>query len=415
MKFWNRLFRRRKKKKEELPDEADGAAYGLTEHETDLEDEQQRTGYVESLLTQIADAQKQIGECEAEYAMVDLYLKDMELIDYISGEDREKLEDCAKAVHLLEEDKSRYEKKKRHMSDADYAKMERLSEDAHDSLTRLQEAEQYQEAIRNDLSRLENEKQACLFRRQEAKTAMENLRGMAVITTAAVFFCIVILLIMQFAFEMQTQMGYILTAAVCAIALVAMYMKYMDAAQEDRLSSGSLNRVILLQNRVKIRYVNNTNLLDYILLHILHVVILFHQHKILLDYYYLKFGISSGEELKSLLEAYQAEQVERKKLEQTMQELSFGQEDLIRILKKYRLHDPMIWLHQTGAILDPKEMVEVRHAMILRRQQLRKQMEFNTDNAEKAQEQIKKLVTEYPKYAAQILKMVSAYEEKAES
>lgn len=52
-------------------------------------------------------------------------------------------------------------------------------------------------------------------------------------------------LIMQFAFEMQTQMGYILTAAVCAIALVAMYMKYMDAAQEDRLSSGSLNRVIL--------------------------------------------------------------------------------------------------------------------------------------------------------------------------
>lgn len=49
----------------------------------------------------------------------------------------------------------------------------------------------------------------------------------------------------------------------------------------------------------------------------------------------------------------------------------------------------MIWLHQTGAILDPKEMVEVRHAMILRRQQLRKQMEFNTDNAEKAQEQIK--------------------------
>ena len=375
MKFWNRLFRRRKKKKEELPDEADGAAYGFTEHETDLEDEQQRTGYVESLLTQIADAQKQIGECEAEYAMVDLYLKDMELIDYISGEDREKLEDCAKAVHLLEEDKSRYEKMKRHMSDADYAKMERLSEDAHDSLTRLQEAEQYQEAIRNDLSRLENEKQACLFRRQEAKTAMENLRGMAVITTAAVFFCIVILLIMQFAFEMQTQMGYILTAAVCAIALVAMYMKYMDAAQEDRLSSGSLNRVILLQNRVKIRYVNNTN----------------------------------------LLEAYQAEQVERKKLEQTMQELSFGQEDLIRILKKYRLHDPMIWLHQTGAILDPKEMVEVRHAMILRRQQLRKQMEFNTDNAEKAQEQIKKLVTEYPKYAAQILKMVSAYEEKAES
>ena len=142
MKFWSRLFRRRKRKNEELTEETDGAVYGLAEHEVDLEDEQQRTGYVESLLTQIADAQKQISECESEYAMVDLYLKDMELIDYISGEDREKLTECAKAVHLLEADKSRYEKKKKHMSDTDYAKMERLSEDAHDSLARLQEAEQ---------------------------------------------------------------------------------------------------------------------------------------------------------------------------------------------------------------------------------------------------------------------------------
>lgn len=74
----------------------------------------------------------------------------------------------------------------------------------------------------------------------------------------------------------------------------------------------------------------------------------------------------------------------------------------------------MIWLHQTGAILDPKEMVEVRHAMILRRQQLRKQMEFNTDNAEKHRSR-SKAGNGVSEICSTDSEMVSAYEEKAES
>jgi hypothetical protein len=57
-------------------------------------------------------------------------------------------------------------------------------------------------------------------------------------------------------------------------------------------------------------------------------------------------------------------------------------------------------------------MVEVRHALITRRQKLRKQMEFNTQNAEQAQQQVRELVGEYPEYAKEILQMVSDYEER---
>ena len=396
MKFWEKWFGKTQKYKniDDLVEEELGSeeeSYVVTRDMVDMRDSGDRQRYVTSLLEQIADAETQIESYKAEYNTVNRYLQDMEDLEFIAGEDKVSLHEHARAIHLLEADKHKYEEKKQRLSDADFAKMERLEDDTDEGVRKLREAEEYQQAIRSDLSRLENEKQACLFRKQEAGIAMENLRGMALICTVALFACMGMLLFMQFGLEMDTQIGYILTAAVAAIALTAMYMKYLDAAGEKRRSSHSLNKVILLQNRVKIRYVNNTNLLDY---------------------YYMKFEIKSAKELAAMWEQYLSEKEERARMKETMKELSFSQEELVRLLRKYRLHDPLIWLHQTEAILDPKEMVEVRHALITRRQKLRKQMEFNTTNAEQAQQQVRELVGEYPQYAKEILKMVSDYEQR---
>lgn len=399
MKFWEKWRNRNKKYKniDELVEEelaAEDEEYLVTREQVDMKDSGDRERYVLSLLEQIADAEAQIESYKGEYNTVNRYLQDMEDLEFIGGEDKENLLEHAKAIHLLEVDKHKYEEKKERLSDADFAKMERLEDDTDEGVRKLREAEEYQQAIRSDLSRLENEKQACLFRKQEAAVSMENLRGMALICTVALFVCMAMLMFMQFVLEMKTQIGYILTAAVAAIALTAMYMKYVDAMGEKKRASNSLNKVILLQNRVKIRYVNNTNLLDYL---------------------YMKFGITSAKELSSMWEKYLSEKEERARMKETMKELSFSQEQLVYLLRKYRLHDPLIWLHQTEAILDPKEMVEVRHALITRRQKLRKQMEFNTENAEKAQQQVRELVGEYPQYAKEILKLVSDYEEKHSS
>lgn len=397
MKFWENWRKKSEKYRKideivaeelEVPEEE---AYLVSIDQVDMKDSGDRERYVLSLLEQIADAEGQIENCKNEYNTVNRYLQDMEDLEYISGEDKERLHEHANAIRLLEVDKHKYEEKKNRLSDADFAKMERLADDTDEGVRKLREAEEYQQAIRSDLTRLENEKQACLFRKQEAAAAMENLRGMALICTVALFACMGMLLFMQFALEMDTQIGYILTASVAAIALTAMYMKYVEASGEKRRSSHSLNKVILLQNRVKIRYVNNTNLLDYL---------------------YMKFEIRSAKELSAMWEKYQSEKEERAKMKDTMKELTFSQEQLVYLLRKYRLYDPLIWLHQVEAILEPKEMVEVRHALITRRQKLRKQMEFNTQNAEKAQQQVRQLVGEYPQYAKEILKLVSDYEEK---
>ena len=363
----------------------------LESGQVNMQDSYERQQYVQSLLEQIQDAQDQIEGYEKEYQTVDLYLRDMEEIEYIPPEEKKQLIDIARSVEMLQSDKTKFEKKGNRLSDDHFEKIQRLENDAPEGIAKIKEAESYQQAIREDLKRLENEKQACLYRKNEAMISMDNLRTMAILSTAAVFGCLLLLAGLQIGLHMDTMLGYLLVMGILVLILLVVYMKYVDAQLEYKRSSRSLNKVILLKNRVNIRYVNNTNLLDY---------------------YYMKFDVPSGEHLEKLWNLYLGEREEREHIQETEKDLNYNQEMLVHFLRNYRLFDPLIWLHQVPALLDPREMVEVRHALITRRQKLRKQMEYNQENADKAQNLIKDMVADYPKYAKEILKMLSDFEEK---
>ena len=56
-------------------------------------------------------------------------------------------------------------------------------------------------------------------------------------------------------------------------------------------------------------------------------------------------------------------------------------------------------------------MVEIRHNLFLRRQSLRRRMDYNREVvAAKAKEEIKDLANSYPKYAREIMDMVDEYD-----
>ena len=52
----------------------------------------------------------------------------------------------------------------------------------------------------------------------------------------------------------------------------------------------------------------------------------------------------------------------------------------------------------------------MRHELILRRQALRKQMDYNNTVAENARKEIMDVVNNYPAYGPEILAMVDKYE-----
>ena len=362
------------------------------EAKVDYDNKEQRNDYVKSCLERMADAAKELENLNFEYDMVTSYLTDMEEIEALPPEEMAQLQDCAKRVALLQDSKADFVGRPRRMSDEKYQQMERLTGQVEEGLEKLGEAENYQNLIKQDLNRLDGEKHAYYYRKNELMGVISDTRGMAVICVVALGLCTALLMLLQFFMDMDTQIGYLLTAAVAAVAVTVIYVKHTDAKRELRRVENGINRIILLQNKVKIRYVNNTNLLDYL---------------------YLKYGVKSRQELETLWNDYKLEKDEREKIRRAEIDLDYTQQELLGMLKCYQIKDPAIWLHQTEAILDHKEMVEIRHNLIIRRQSLRRRMDYNKEVvAGTSEKEIKQLVEKYPRYAREVMETVDEYDQR---
>lgn len=395
MKFFDWLFRRKRVTEEQNEEEieyGDWDKLELRREDFRLEDTRQRERYVRCLLEQMEDAGQAIEALTAEYTGVTSYLKDMEEIEALPPEEKEDLLHCAKQLRTLEQNREKIPGKESLMSEEQYLQMERLEGDLEEGVQKIRETEDYQELIRKDLKRLDAERQAYEMRQAELEEMVTNARNIAVICISAMAICMAALLFFQFGLQMDAKIGYVLAGLLTAVVLTILFVRFRDADVELAKVNQCIRKLIVLQNRVKIRYVNNTNLLDYL---------------------YLKYMTGSGDDLQKRLELFYAERERRKQYEKLIGDMSYYQKELMKILRRYQLYDPAVWLHRVDALLDQKEMVEIRHKYITQRQNLRKQMENNQQMADRCQNEIRLMVKEYPASAKRILQIVEEYEQKA--
>ena len=385
MGFWQRIFGKRKKK-EEKKEDWDEIVY--VRDDVDFHSKEERGRYITGCLEQIAEASKEMNLLTGEYALVTSYLTDMEEIEALPEKEREETDKIARRLQALEKERETYHEKKDRMEDLEYYQMRKQEQEVEEGIRKIKEGESYGELIKKDLQRLDREHHAYEFRRAELDTIMTNFKGMAVIFLTALVICILMLLVLQFVFEMNTYLGYFLAVGAAAAAIIVLCIKFIDAEREKHRVEVTINKLIQLQNKVKIRYVNNTNLLDYL---------------------YMKYNTDSGAKLERRWAAYQQEKEERKQYAEAEAKTEYYQKQLINRLSNYRIKDPQRWIHQTSALLDKREMVEIRHELILRRQSLRKQMDYNDGVARTAREEIMEIARQYPAYAEEIMDMADKY------
>lgn len=387
MGFWQKLFKR--KKREEQPQQDDWEQIVYARDDVNFHDEEQRSRYIVNCLEQIAEASKETSLLTGEYSLVTAYLTDMEEIEALPSEEKEELERIARKLQALEQEREDYKNRKSRMDEVEYYRVRKQEQEIEEGLVKLRENEGYAALVKQDMQRLNSERHAYEYRRHELDTMLNNMRGMAVIFLVALAICIIMLLVLQFGFGMNAYVGYFLAVSAAAIAIVVLCIKYIDAENELTRVEKTVNKLIQLQNKVKIRYVNNKNLLDYL---------------------YMKYNTDSAAKLEKLWNRYLQEQEERKQYAEAEAKTDYYQKELVRQLSRYRVHDPERWIHQVSAILDKREMVEIRHGLILRRQSLRKQLDYNNDIAETARNEIKDISVKYPAYAREILDMVDRYD-----
>ena len=393
MGLWNNLFG--SKRDEEWETQAELENWNdivYTRKEVDMDDPVQRREYIGSCLQQMEEASRELDALEYEYNDVTSHLRDIEEIDALPPEQRAEINDCAQKIMDSLKQQDKFDRRKNRMTDDEFEHMEMLKEQAKEGAEKLLEAESFQKKIRNDLKRLDSEHEAYLYREEEIENTIENSKKLISVIAVCLVAIIIFLMILQFAFKLNVVYGYMIAILLSAVSVTSLYMKSTGALVEQKSVRKSISRLIMLQNQVKIRYVNNTNLIDYLC---------------------LKYRVMNSGELSDMYNRYLKERKEREKIEDARRNLDSNQKDLVYMLRHYRVRDPEIWIHQPQALLDHNEEVEIRHSLNVQRQSLRKRMEYNRDIvAGNAKSEIEEMARQYPEYAQEILDMVSRYEDK---
>jgi len=353
-----------------------------------MSDEVQREKYIRSLVEQVKDASNELDKLSNEYNFVTATLKDMDEIEALPFEEKLGLQDSARKILYYQEEFEANKLKKSSITESQFRAMERFEDSMPQAYDDIDEAEKYKVLVKDDLRKLEAEKHAFLYRQNELNREIVNSRGMVIICLFAAAICVVMLLILQYGFEMETGIGYVLAGLALAVAITILFVRYQDATKELVKTQKGINRIILLQNTVKIRYVNNTNLLDYL---------------------YTKYRVSSAKELKKNWDMYLEECALRERNKNNEKELSYYQSELLKKLRKYQLNDVYAWLHNPQAILEHNEMVELRHAHIIQRQKLRARMDYNKRLAKDGDQELREFVKNYPQYSREALDMLERY------
>lgn len=394
MGFWDKIFHKSaadewKKQQAELENWSDIV---YTRKDLDMNDPVQRREYIGSCLQQMEEAARELDALEFEYNDVTSHLRDMEEINALPPEQRKEIDDCARKIVEAREFQEKFDKRKSRMTDEEFERMDRLKDNAKEASEKLLEAETFQKKIKNDLKRLDSEHEAYIFREDDLNETIENSKKLTITVGVVLVVMIVFLLILQFALKLNVIYGYMMLILLAAIAITVLYVQSTNAQVELKNVKKSISRLIMLQNQVKVRYVNNTNLLDYLR---------------------MKYRVMSSSELTELYNKYLRERKEREKIEDARRLLDSNQKDLIYMLRHFRVRDPEIWIHQAEALLSHNEEVEIRHSLNVRRQSLRKRMEYNRDIvAGNAKNEVEDMARQYPEYAQEILDMVSKYEDR---
>ena len=148
------------------------------------------------------------------------------------------------------------------------------------------------------------------------------------------------------------------------------------------------NRAINLMNKVKIKYINNTSTLEYL---------------------YGKYHIKSLRELEYLYDQYVMMVDEVRKYQKSSGDLREYCDQLSKLLFSYGVKDPDIWTKQSLALIDNREMVEVKHSLNVRRQKLREQMAYNEELRLNGLKDIKEMLRTNPNLREEVKKELEIF------
>lgn len=320
-----------------------------------LKDSDSIKKHVISLCEQMIDISRELDDVRHEYDQVTAYLNDIQIVEGLGGDLRKQLDEAATQVSKLVNVRNEYLNAEQKISDETFNQMEEKEAEVPDVIRRLKENEADLEKIKRDLNYLASEKIEWNVVRHEREEELEQLRRLSVILLFAFGGSAIIVMLLSMMFQWEL-LPIFIVALLATLAASYVILRMQECNKDIQRSDVNKNYIISKENHIKIKYVNAKNAVDYTC---------------------NRYHVTNSKELTFNYEQYIEICKEREKFKQTNEDLEYFKNRLVRILRGLNLYDAKVWLNYANAIIDPKEMVELKHDLFSRRQFLRSRIDYN--------------------------------------
>lgn len=352
----------------------------------DVKDKTQRQEYLQACCDFMVSSDEAIENQKKEYQQMNDCLADIQEFLNLPEDVRSSIGIlCDEAVKLSSQRKQSMELGKNRLPESKYLRFSQYREEMPKTLRKLEEEERHFAEIKSDLQKLEGERGAISFQKKSLIKQRANLRGLSYILVITLLLVFLILFALKAIFDKDIYAGYLLSVAVVAIAAGCTFFYLQKNNRDKTKTARQMNRLITLLNKVKIKYVNSKNAIDYI---------------------YKKFEVNSSHELRFEWEEYQQMKRDQETFSRYGRELAQLEEDLAEMLAVYPIRKIDLWVRRCDILLDEGKMQQEKELLEKQRKQLQDGMAYNADNRQEAKEAIENFVRKYPEYGKEALEIV---------
>lgn len=337
---------------------------------------------------QIVEIQKQFQSAKIEYQAVTEYLSDVQKIERMEEKERALLMDAATKVITLTKERKDFESKEVHTTDSCFRALRNHEGKLQEELKKMRESEQYNQLLKNDMRQLEAEKAALKYEHHELFGKQAELKKLAIATVAIVISLFVLFIVLGEGLKRSMSIPYIMTVAMAAIIAGYIFWESYRNRYEYAVIVKKLNRAIELLNKVKVKYINNTNALEY---------------------NYSKLSVQNSMELEYLIKEYTKAKEQERTYQSNVERLEHYKEKIVDILQLHQINDAEIWLHQISALVKEVEFAAIKKNLEDRRKKLTERMDYNLQVKDNCFDKIHQQLSEHPDLKQDVLALFEKY------
>lgn len=339
-------------------------------------------------------ANEEMEQLKKEYRVLAEYHNDINLLQELPDKGTARIRETANVIVRLQNDRKAFQNDMTKLDDGKYMQMSQYTDDMPDVIKRLTSEELYVSKLKAEIDRMEGEKGEQQY---ESKSVEENQDKMKTLSIVCMFSLLVlfsVLLVLQLYFEADTEIFTLLCGIVFAIVTLGVFVRYFNNVNRAKTAEHQLNKIIRKQNKVKMKYVNAKNGVDYV---------------------YRKYNIHSASELLFQWEQFILTKNARENYQRSGNELSYYSQRLQRILEEYRIQDSGIWLSQVEYLANPEDMQQLKKELESKIEESKRKIDACRRAIQKAKDDISLLAIRNPDYAEAIRELTNGVVENEET